>query len=196
MNCYENMAALMRPLGLYDLRGGTLVDAELRAYACALQALADAQDAMLADALPQTATADGLAGFEALYGLGSQQSVEEGARRDMALYAGAVQWRDFNVAGVTKSLGALGASAKITEFYAPEEIQVEIDGCRGAYPGRDAMLDSLSRVLPAHLAVKYLVRFTSFDMLDQAGLNFDQADASGRSFDGWETYGYSEREDV
>ena len=88
MTSYDTMASALRETGLYALSGETLVDAELAAYAAALDVLCERLEALQKDSFLCTAGEEGISRWEALFGLQIQGSLEE--RRKVLLQCGAV----------------------------------------------------------------------------------------------------------
>lgn len=88
MTSYDTMASALHETGLYALSGETLVDAELAAYAAALDVLYERLEVLQKDSFLCTAGEEGLSRWEALFGLQIQGSLEE--RRKALLQCGAV----------------------------------------------------------------------------------------------------------
>ncbi len=71
------------PLGLYDTTPGTLVSAELEAFAAGLQPVCDELDELLRERFPDTAVGRGLEYFERILGVRGLDGSESGRRRSI-----------------------------------------------------------------------------------------------------------------
>ncbi len=185
-NSLTDMIRLLRPLGLYSLEGGTLVDAELAAYGAGF-ALVEAQlGALERECFLQTAEDYGLSLREAAMQLflRPQNTVEK--RRELLLYRLAVAPNDYNFAGMTGSVRAAGLNAQIVEDIANERIRIVEDGYIGNFEDMDAVKEEVRRMLPAHLEADFEIGTLTWDIFDAADLtwtSFEAKDATWNQLD-------------
>lgn len=184
-NPLASMCAKLVPTGLYRCQPGSLVYAELAAYADALAPLCTLLDELQQEAFFATASSFGLALWERLSGpvldfLPLQD------RRERLLCRGAITPNDSTAGGIEKALLSLGIRASVCET--PD---------RGVYVNilsadrdltQDQMIRAASEFLPAHTAASFDFRVLSWDFIAQKDLSFDDMDAAGLTWDQIDAY--------
>lgn len=183
----HTLRSLLEPLGLYRLGTGGLVDAELAAYDAALGLLEKRLDALWRDVFLQTADRESLRLFEALVGLAERPEALAEDRRERVLYRLSTSPLDFTLTGMERSVRGAGMDAHITENYPAESLTIRAEGLEDSLTDLDAVKQSVSRMLPAHLGAEYDIGHMTWDMFDAAGPDWDSgwdsADFTWNSFD-------------
>ena len=139
MTSYDTMASALRETGLYALSGETLVDAELAAYAAALDVLCERLKALQKDSFLCTAGEEGLSRWEALFGLQIQGSLEYLRRFFKIVAIGWNRSRDFGGPGGAAAvlqlhrLGEHRSARKCGRL--PEALFARAFGCHTGFPG-------------------------------------------------------------
>ena len=90
MSRLQALRDALRPLGIYKLEKGTLVYAELAAYAAGLDLLEDGLDELEREAFLPTAQGEGISRREEIYGK-PKTLLPLRERREMLLYRGSYQ---------------------------------------------------------------------------------------------------------
>ncbi|MDO4314830.1 MAG: hypothetical protein Q4C45_03570 [Oscillospiraceae bacterium] len=181
---YEQyLLALLAPLGVYDLKDGSVSGAELHALGAGLDAAALDLDAAERESLTATAEGEGLARREALF-----------ARRPAA-------------AGPEERRAAIAALLQIDgDSLTPEAINRTIRGCgikaralemgegklRVIFPevvGVPAEFEQVRRIildiLPCHLAVEFYFRYLTWAECEWAGYTWAEVEAAEHT---WESF--------
>lgn len=180
MTSYDTMASALRETGLYALSGETLVDAELAAYAAALDVLYERLEALQKDSFLCTAGEEGLSRWEALFGLQIQGSLEE--RRKALLQCGAVHNNSNTCGDFLKLLESVGIEATILEDPSGQRLCFNCTGLESTEARANAVA-YLERFLPAHLNVILDFRDLSWNTIDHAEKTFDEWDAGNSTWD-------------
>ena len=177
MTSLNRLYALLRPLGLYALGRGSLIDAELAAYDVGFEIIESAAGELESAAHPQTASGWALRLHEEAVGLPDRTGVDEHLRRELILRR--LAWPfPATRAGTEEALASCGLiDPRIEET--PDGLFV----CAGAIaPGitADQCWELALRVLPAHLPV--FAKGPNWDEWAAAAKTWDERDARGRSW--------------
>ncbi len=185
------MRALLKPIGIYRIRDGSLIDAELTAYYEGLRMAEEAMAELWREGFVQSAQAEGLREWEAIIRSTALESNSLAARRDIVLYTLSRMPGDFNLAGILRGLRSVGLECTLTEE--PERFQVRINvlAYTGALRTYEGVLTRVCSILPAHVAVELDMGINTWDMLDEAARSFDAIDGLDYSWDEHEITGIS-----
>ena len=114
MSRLQALRDALRPLGIYKLEKGTLVYAELAAYAAGLDLLEDGLDELEREAFLPTAQGEGISRREEIYGK-PKTLLPLRERREMLLYRGAINNRNNTREDLERALVACGLRAQVKE---------------------------------------------------------------------------------
>lgn len=182
----DGIYTLLEPLRLYRLRQGSLVDAELAAYAAGLELIEGRLEELRAQAFVQTAEGSGLARHESLVGLGVRTGMSDADRRSLILYRLSTSPFDFDRRGMENSVRAAGLEADIIENFPEESLTVVTRWLIDAFADLDAVKARVNTMLPAHLGVEYDIgelTWDLFDLADPAWDGWDGMDFTWNEFD-------------
>ena len=112
MSRLQALRDALRPLGIYKLEKGTLVYAELAAYAAGLDLLEDGLDELEREAFLPTAQGEGISRREEIYGK-PKTLLPLRERREMLLYRGAINNRNNTREDLERALVACGLRAQV-----------------------------------------------------------------------------------
>lgn len=150
MGAYENMKMFLKQTGLYWLDGETLADCELKAYACAIDALADELDGLQNESFVNTSSGYGLENREKAFGLtGTGETAD---RRGTLLKLGAVTQNSRTKEDLGQLLKAMGMETEITEDGANGTVTVKF--LKLPQCGVGKAVRAVNAFAPAHLTVK------------------------------------------
>lgn len=186
MNTLDSMKRELRSTGLYALSGATLVDAELAAYAAALQPLFDAAEELQREIFAQSAGGYGLALRERLFLLPAGGETEQ--RRGAVLAFGAVTPRANTRAEIQEALRGAGLDCEICEKPPEQTVYLNLGTAGENEKERTKKAIAAQRFLPAHLDAELDFRRISWNNIDEAGSTFDAFDAKGLSWDSVDRY--------
>lgn len=183
-NPLSSLCAKLTPTRLYSCEPGSLVYAELSAYAKALAPLCDLLDELQKEAFIPTALSFGLALRERLCGP-ELAFLPPQERRDRLLSRGAVTVNDYTPKGIQNALFSLGIRATVCES-ADQTVYVNVISADRDL-SQNQIIVAASEFLPAHCPCSFdfsplswsLIdtKDLSFDAMDQAGLSWEQIDA-------------------
>lgn len=152
MGSYDSMEARLRATGLYSPGGGTVVDAELRAYAAGLDPLLEELKTLRRESFAATAEDYGLSLRESACGfLYPPETAAE--RRERLNALGAVTQNDCRKADLEALAAALGFTAAAEEDAANGALVWHVAAT--PYHDQDAARKQLEIFTPAHLNAVY-----------------------------------------
>ena len=187
----EYLASLLRPLGVYDLREGTVNRGELAAYGLVL----DGREAELSDTAREmnltTAEDFGLEQIEAL--LPYRPVCVTAAQRRAALAALLrIGGDSFTPAAINDTLQGCGINARAEEGDEPGYVKIYFPNVAGIPEGFDRLREIIEDILPSHVEVTYVFWYNTWSMVASRHPTFGNAAATGLSWyglatenDGW-----------
>ena len=183
--------SLLRPLGVYDLREGSLNRGELTAYGLTL----DSREAELSDTAREmslaTATDFGLEQIEAL--LPYRPVCGTAAQRRAALAALLrIGGDSFTPGAINDTLRGCGVNARAEEGEKPGCVKVYFPDVAGIPEGFDRLREIIEEILPSHVDVTYVFWYNTWGMAAKRHPTFGDAEAAKLSWyglaienDGW-----------
>ena len=180
MRAADSIYAKLRPLGVYSLTGGTLVDAELKAYEAGLDLIYEALELLERENFIATARDEGLALRELAFGPRRDDLPAE-ARRSMLLYRGAVTVNDFDRESIVHAMHAVGLEVAVSEDVPGKRLYLNCLSVLDANKSRERLTEEAALFLPAHLEAEFDFGYLTWDYIDQ----------TDRSFDGWDALDYT-----
>ncbi len=186
--CLDRMRQLMRSTGLYSLASDGLMEAELLSYAAVFDELEQKMKAIAQEAIPITASGEGLLAYEQLLGQDRRDQPTQ-KRRDMIIYALSTQPRDFDMAGMVRALRSLGIETQITEDKPGESLTVKVTGFSGSVHDYDKLRQDARAILPAHLETIFEMSSFTWNEFDAKDLTWNDFEANADTWDEFEING-------
>lgn len=181
MEHLENLIDLLRPLGVYDLRSGTVNRAELESYARPLDGgLADL-DATAREMNLASAEDFGLDMVEALLPYRPVSVTEEQRRAALAALL-RIGGDSFTPAAINDTLSGCGVSARAEETDRPGYVEVYFPGTAGVPEEFDRLRLIVEEILPCHLGITYVFWYRTWGELADMVTTFGGAAATGKSW--------------
>ena len=157
MSRLQALRDALRPLGIYKLEKGTLVYAELAAYAAGLDLLEDGLDELEREAFLPTAQGEGISRREEIYG------------KPKTL----LPLRDLERARV-----ACGLRAQVKENLDGASIYINCFDFLEDFQGQEEIKAAAKEFLPCHLEAEFDFRTLDWNRIDSMDKTFDQMDAA------------------
>ena len=181
MSGCDDLKALLAPLGLYDLSAGTRNEAELFALGAALDGVDAALTAAEREALVPTATAEGLARWEAA--LPWRPAAGTLAERRAAISALlCVDGDSLTLEAVNRAIQGCGIRARVQET-GIGTVEVWFPGQKGVPPQFERIRRILLDILPCHLAVTFCFRYLSWEEFEGRSLSWAAVEAAGTTWE-------------
>jgi hypothetical protein len=187
----EYLVALLRPLGVYDLREGTINRGELAAYGVQLDSREAELDGTAREMNLTTAQDFGLEMIEAL--LPYRPVCETAAQRRAALAALLrIGGDSFTPEAINDTLRGCGLNVRAEEGGRPGYVKVYFPDVAGIPEGFDELRRIIEEILPSHVDVTYVFWYNTWNMVARRHPTFGDAWAAGLSWyglaienDGW-----------
>lgn len=181
---YEDyLTNLLRPLGVYDLDGGTFVPAELAAQGRALDSC-EAQLGLAArEMIVITAQDTGLEAVEALLPYRPVTDSLEGRRAALAALL-RIGGDSFTLAAINDNLAGCGLNAVAAETGRPGYIQVSFPQVPGIPNRYDEMKKIIEEILPCHLGIEYVFWYVTWAVMEERFPTWSGLDENAYT---WET---------
>ncbi len=177
------MAALLRPLGVYDLRPGTINRGELAAYGVRLDGAAGELDHTAREMNLTTAEDFGLERIEAL--LPYRPVCETAGQRRQALAALLrINGDSFTTAAINDTLRGCGLNARAEEAGRPGYVKVYFPDVAGIPEGFAQLRLIIEDILPSHVDVSYVFWYNTWGMAALRHPTWGDAAATGLSWYG------------
>ena len=191
MSFEEYLVALLRPLGVYDLREGTINRGELAAYGVQLDSREAELDGTAREMNLTTAQDFGLEMIEAL--LPYRPVCETAAQRRAALAAlQRIGGDSFTPEAINDTLRGCGLNVRAEEGGRPGYVKVYFPDVAGIPEGFDELRRIIEEILPSHVDVTYVFWYNTWNMVARRHPTFGDAWAAGLSWyglaienDGW-----------
>lgn len=180
MRSLESMINKLSPLGVYNLNKGSIVYAELAAFAVGLDSLRDTLDTLLKEAFIETAEDFGIDNTERLVG-NVREDLPLEKRREMLTERLSFGAGDFTLKGFERLMKLMGVEGRVEEY--PKEQRLVLNLTEDVYslPEREWILSQAKVLLPAHL--NWDVVFWGFD--------WSESDAHNNTFLSIDSKGYT-----
>ena len=179
------MCAKLSPTRLYSCDPGSLVFAELYAYASALQPICDLLFLLEQEAFFSSASSFGLDAFERLSGP-VLDFLPVADRRARLIGRASVTPNDYSSLGIQNALLSVGIRSSVCES-ADRSVYVHVLSADRDL-SQDQIVSAASQFLPAHAPFLFDFRPLSWDFIDQNDLSFLQCDQKDLSWDDIDNY--------
>ena len=179
----DYLASLLRPLGVYDLREGTVNRGELEAYGVRLDHMAGELEDTAREMNLTTAQDFGLEMIEAL--LPYRPVCETAAQRRAALAALLrIGGDSFTPAAINDTLRGCGLNARAEEGGQPGYVKVYFPEVAGIPEGFDGLRAIIEEILPSHVDVTYVFWYNTWAMAAERHPTWGHAQDAGLSWYG------------
>ena len=175
--------SLLRPLGVYDLREGTVNRGELAAYGLALDSR-EAELSHTAREMNLTTAAD--FGLERIEDLLPYRPVCETAVQRRAALAALLRigGDSFTLEAINDTLRGCGLNARAEEGEKPGYVKVYFPDVAGIPEGFDRLREIIEEILPSHVEITYVFWYNTWSMVAKRHPTFGDARAAGLSWYG------------
>lgn len=177
MSYAEELKALLRPLGVYELEG-TANGAELECLGAALDGCGAALEQVEREMLVSTATDKGLEAVEALL---SRRPVTDSLQRRRAALAALLRigGDSFTLAAVNDNLAGCGLNAVASETETPGVVEVRFPEVPGIPDGFAELRAIIEDILPCHLKIEYVYWYITWAMMEERFATWGAVEALG-----------------
>ncbi|MFQ9873064.1 MAG: hypothetical protein ACLRVT_08805 [Oscillospiraceae bacterium] len=187
MSRLQALRDALRPLGIYRLDEGSLVYAELAAYAAGLDLLEEGLDELEREAFVQTAQGEGISKREKIY-CKPKTLLPLQERREMLLYRGAINNRNNTRADLERALVACGLRATVKENLDGATIYINCFDFLEDFQGQEEIRKAAGEFLPCHLEAAFDFRTLDWDKIDSLGKTFSEMDAAAMTWEEIDAY--------
>ena len=185
-NNEQRLAELLRPLGVYDLRPGTINRGELAAYGRALDGVEEELDHTAREMSLTTAGDFGLERIEAL--LPYRPVCRTARQRREALAALLrISGDSFTPEAVNDTLLGCGLNVRAEETGRPGYVNVRFPNVAGIPEGFDRLRAIIEEILPSHLDITYVFWYNTWAMMAARHPTWGDGAETGRSWYGLAT---------
>ena len=182
---YEQyLRALLAPLGVYDLRDGTINGAELYALGTGMDTVSQRLETVERESLTATAEDEGLSRREALFARRPAAVTPEERRAAIAALL-QIDGDSLTPSAINKTICGCGIPARAMEMG---------EGCRGVICpeviGNPAELAQIRRsildILPCHLEVEFYFRYLTWEECERTGYTWADVEAAEHTWESFE----------
>lgn len=172
----DYLAELLRPLGAYDLRPGTINREELAVYGARL----DSAGGELEDTAREMnlATAEGF-GLERIEALLPYRPVCETAqqRREALAALLRISGDSFTPEAINDTLRGCGLNVRAEEAHRPGYVEIYFPEVAGIPEGFPELRSIIEEILPSHLDITYVFWYNTWSMVAERYPVFEHASA-------------------
>jgi len=159
---------LLRPLGIYDLRSGSLSGSELDALGGALDAVSRQLDLAEQEIILSTAEDEGLSRREALFANAPVNTSPELRRRAIRALMG-INGGSFTRLAVNDAIQGCGINAIVQEKDRFGYVQVSFPGVIGVPEGFERIRKIILDIIPCHLETEFFFRYLTWAECESHG---------------------------
>jgi len=182
----DYLVSLLQPLGVYDLRTGTINRGELAAYGAQLDGAGTELDHTAREMNLATAEDLGLERIEALLPY-RPVCVTAAQRREALAALLRISGDSFTPEAINDTLRGCGLNARAEETGRPGYVEVYFPDVAGIPEGFDRLRVIIEEILPSHLDITYVFWYNTWAMVAERHPAFGDAAASGLSWYGLAT---------
>ena len=150
----DHLRNLLRPLGVYDLKAGSLSGSELDALGHALDALSDRLDYVERESSLFTAEDEGLDRREALFARTPVRYTTELRRQAIAALM-RIDKDSFTLADINNTISGCGITAVVHETDQIGHVRVIFPDVTGVPDGFEQIKEIILDIIPCHLEVEF-----------------------------------------
>ncbi len=179
----DYLASLLRPLGVYDLREGTVNRGELEAYGVRLDHMAGELEDTAREMNLTTAEGFGLERVEELLPY-RPVCATPGQRRAALAALLRIGGDSFTPAAINDTLRGCGLNARAEEGGQPGYVKVYFPEVAGIPEGFDGLRAIIEEILPSHVDVTYVFWYNTWAMAAERYPTWGHAQDAGLSWYG------------
>jgi hypothetical protein len=179
----DYLASLLRPLGVYDLREGTVNRGELEAYGVRLDHMAGELEDTAREMNLTTAEGFGLERVEELLPY-RPVCATPGQRRAALAALLRIGGDSFTPAAINDTLRGCGLNARAEEGGQPGYVKVYFPEVAGIPEGFDGLRAIIEEILPSHVDVTYVFWYNTWAMAAERHPTWGHAQDAGLSWYG------------
>ena len=179
----DYLASLLRPLGVYDLREGTVNRGELEAYGVRLDHMAGELEDTAREMNLTTAEGFGLERVEQLLPY-RPVCATPGQRRAALAALLRIGGDSFTPAAINDTLRGCGLNARAEEGGQPGYVKVYFPEVAGIPEGFDGLRAIIEEILPSHVDVTYVFWYNTWAMAAERHPTWGHAQDAGLSWYG------------
>ena len=183
MSFEEYLVALLRPLGVYDLREGTINRGELAAYGVQLDSREAELDGTAREMNLTTAEGFGLERVEELLPY-RPVCATPGQRRAALAALLRIGGDSFTPAAINDTLRGCGLNARAEEGGQPGYVKVYFPEVAGIPEGFDGLRAIIEEILPSHVDVTYVFWYNTWAMAAERHPTWGHVQDAGLSWYG------------
>lgn len=187
MKHLENLVELLRPLGVYDLREGTVNRGELESYALRLDEGLDSLNDTAREMVVTTAADFGLERVEGLLPYRPVSFTVEQRRNALAALL-RIGGDSFTPQAINDTLAGCGINARAEETAQPGYVEVYFPDVAGIPEEFDRLRTIIEEILPCHLGITYMFWYRTWGELADMVSTWGDAVATGKSWYGLSTW--------
>lgn len=196
MRFEDYLAALLRPLGVYDLRPGTVNRGELASYGARLDSAGVELDDTAREMNLTTAEDFGLERIEALLPY-RPVCVTTAQRREALAALLRISGDSFTPEAINDTLRGCGLNVRAEETGRPGYVEIYFPDVAGIPEGFPQLRTIIEEILPSHLDITYVFWYNTWAMAARRHPTWGHGAATGLSWYGLaiENDGFGEDED-
>ena len=179
----DYLASLLRPLGVYDLREGTVNRGELEAYGVRLDHMAGELEDTAREMNLTTAEGFGLERVEELLPYRPVCATPDQRRAALAALL-RIGGDSFTPAAINDTLRGCGLNARAEEGGQPGYVKVYFPEVAGIPEGFDGLRAIIEEILPSHVDVTYVFWYNTWAMVAERHPTWGHAQDAGLSWYG------------
>lgn len=187
MGTLERIKAALTPTGLYNIEKGSLIYAELSAYAEGLDLLNEEIKIVEGECFVSTSETYGLLMREHLIGV-LKNTLPTENRREMIMYQSGISKKDFTKESMEKVLVACGIVGTISEYPSEQKIHINCIKILDNILTREQIKSEAYKYLPPHLDVTFDFRNFSWSIIEDKNMTFSQMDNKNMTWSEIDTY--------
>ena len=175
---------LLAPLGVYDLRAGTVSGSELDALGTELDSVSQRLAVIERESLTATAEAEGLDRREALF-LHRPAAVTAEQRRSAIAALLQIDADSFTPAAIDLTISGCGIRAKALEL-GNSQLRVIFPQVAGVPEEFEQIQKIILDILPCHLGVEFYFCYLTWQECEEAGMTWVSVEAAEHTWESFE----------
>lgn len=180
------LVELLRPLGVYDLRTGTINRGELAAYGIQLDDAGAELDETAREMSLTTAEGFGLERVDALLPYRPVCVTVERRRQALAALL-RISGDSFTPEAINDTLAGCGLNVVVVETDQPGHVEVHFPDVAGIPEGFEQMQAIIEEILPSHLGIEYKFWYNTWAQVAERHPTWRDAEATGLTWYGLAT---------
>ena len=176
MSALTLLKSKLKPLGLYNLSSGSIINAELSAYAVGFELLNEKFNELERECFISTSQSFGLDLREKLFGY-LKSDLGNSERRERLLYRNKITSNDYTKIKIEEAAKSCGIEGYIIENKGGTKFDFNCNDTFSSDEERQSAINEAKQFLPAHLRCDFDFRDLSWDKINENDYTFNQMDA-------------------